>query len=280
MNDTELQNDEGMNKPKGSVSIVEITPSNPPDSSNDTTARPVDRKPRWVRIRLALRDPFSEFLGVFTLIMFGDGVVAQVVLSNGQKGDYQSINWGYLTLTLRSKPDFRRWGIGVMLGVYVAGISGAHLNPAVTFANCVFRKFSWKKFLPYTLAQTLGAFMAAAVIYANYRAAIDAYEGVGVRTVTGATSTAGIFCTYPAAHLSTTGQFFSESPISAAPEDRRICCFSNADDDYLCNHRSREYTGWESYSSHFVFPHLCYRWVSWLANRICGRSQGLQVNLL
>jgi aquaglyceroporin related protein, other eukaryote len=96
-----------------------------------------------------------------------------------------------------------------MLGVYVAGISGAHLNPAVTLANCVFRKFPWKKFFPYMFAQTFGAFMAAAVIYANYRSAIDAYEGVGIRTVTGANSTAGIFCTYPAAHLDTTGQFFS-----------------------------------------------------------------------
>lgn len=45
--------------------------------------------------------------------MFGDGVVAQVVLSNNEKGDYQSISWG--------------WGLGVMLGVYVSGISGAHL---------------------------------------------------------------------------------------------------------------------------------------------------------
>lgn len=59
--------------------------------------------------------------------------------------------------------------------------------------------------------------MAAAVIYANYRAAIDAYEGVGVRTVTGETSTAGIFCTYPAAHLSTTGQFFSISFLGMSP---------------------------------------------------------------
>jgi glycerol uptake facilitator-like aquaporin len=48
-------------------------------------------------------------------------VVAQVVLSRGEKGSYQSISWG--------------WGIGVMLGVYASGVSGAHMNPAVTFAN-------------------------------------------------------------------------------------------------------------------------------------------------
>lgn len=51
----------------------------------------------WPRIRHVLREPFSEFLGTFILIMFGDGVVAQVVLSNGEKGDYQSISWGWVS---------------------------------------------------------------------------------------------------------------------------------------------------------------------------------------
>jgi aquaglyceroporin related protein len=49
----------------------------------------------WSRIRHFMRDPFSEFLGVFILILFGDGVVAQVVLSGATKGDYQSISWGW-----------------------------------------------------------------------------------------------------------------------------------------------------------------------------------------
>ena len=131
--------------------------------------------------------------------MFGDGVVAQVVLSKGEKGDYQSISWG--------------WGLGVMLGVYTAGISGAHLNPAVTLANCIFRKFPWRKFPIYMLAQTLGAMVASGVVYANYLSAINVYEGgPGIRTVPGysETATAGIFCTYPAPFMSKTGQFFSE----------------------------------------------------------------------
>ncbi|KAK4940886.1 glycerol channel, partial [Elasticomyces elasticus] len=158
----------------------------------------------WPRLRRQFKDPFSEFLGTFILIMFGDGVVAQVVLSNGTRGSYQSISWG--------------WGLGVMLGVYTAGISGAHLNPAVTFANCVFRKFPWKKFPIYTLAQTLGAFCASGVVFANYRSAITAFEGgPHLLTVPGysANATAGIFCTYPAAFMSTTGQFFSEFIASA-----------------------------------------------------------------
>jgi aquaglyceroporin related protein, other eukaryote len=49
----------------------------------------------WSRIRRVMREPFSEFFGVFILILFGDGVVAQVVLSSGKKGDYQSISWGW-----------------------------------------------------------------------------------------------------------------------------------------------------------------------------------------
>lgn len=50
----------------------------------------------WSKIRRFMREPFSEFFGVFILILFGDGVVAQVVLSDGTKGDYQSISWGTL----------------------------------------------------------------------------------------------------------------------------------------------------------------------------------------
>lgn len=49
----------------------------------------------WSRVRHFCREPFSEFFGVFILILFGDGVVAQVVLSGGTKGDYQSISWGW-----------------------------------------------------------------------------------------------------------------------------------------------------------------------------------------
>ncbi|KAM3075276.1 glycerol channel [Clarireedia jacksonii] len=154
----------------------------------------------WSRIRHTLREPFSEFFGVFILILFGDGSVAQVVLSRGEKGSYQSITWG--------------WGIGVMLGVYASGVSGAHINPAVTFANCVYRKFPWRKFPIYMLAQTLAHLLTC--LKANYKSAIDVYEGgPNIRTVGGNTSSAGIFCTYPAAFMTKTGQFFSEFIASA-----------------------------------------------------------------
>ncbi|EME45286.1 hypothetical protein DOTSEDRAFT_71101 [Dothistroma septosporum NZE10] len=186
-------------------------PSTPTTPSYAETGAPINRSPTaaarkesnsglvWARIRKQFQEPLSEFLGVFILILFGDGVVAQVVLSNGEKGDYQSISWG--------------WGIGVMLGVYASGKSGAHINPAVTFANCVYRDFPWRKFPVYLVAQTLGAMCASLVVYANYKSAIDVFEGgAGVRTVPGYSenATAGIFCTYPAAFMTKTGQFFSE----------------------------------------------------------------------
>ena len=105
-----------------------------------------------------------------------------------------------------------------MLGVYASGISGAHINPAVTFANCIFRKFPWRKFPTYALAQILGAMCASGVVYANYKSAIDTFEGgVGIRTVPGYSpnASAGIFCTYPAEFMTKTGQFFSEFIASA-----------------------------------------------------------------
>ncbi|KAF4503987.1 hypothetical protein G6O67_008611 [Ophiocordyceps sinensis] len=151
----------------------------------------------WTKVRSSWQDAFSEFFGTMVLILFGDGVVAQVVLSKGTKGDYQSISWG--------------WGIGVMLGVYVSGKSGGHINPAVTFASCVFRGHPWRKFPVYAVAQILGAMVGAAIVYGNYKSAFDVFEGgVGLRTVGGPNSTAGVFCTYPASFMTRTGMFFSE----------------------------------------------------------------------
>ena len=95
----------------------------------------------------------AEFAGTMILILIGVGVVAQVV--GGDLGNHDSIAWA--------------WGLGVILGVYTAGrISGAHLNPAVTLALAVFGGFSWRKVLPYSLAQTLGAFVAALLVRWNY----------------------------------------------------------------------------------------------------------------
>lgn len=98
-----------------------------------------------------------------------------------------------------------------MLGVYVGKKSGGHLNPAVTLANCVYRGHPWRKFPIYFIGQLLGAMAGAFIVYGNYISAIDNFEGgPGIRTVGGVNSSAGIFCTYPAAFMTRTGMFFSE----------------------------------------------------------------------
>lgn len=61
----------------------------------NTTELLSDAEAAWCRVRRYLQDPFSEFCGVFILMLFGDGGVAQVVLSGGTKGDYQSISWSW-----------------------------------------------------------------------------------------------------------------------------------------------------------------------------------------
>src|SRR5688572_31985232 len=91
------------------------------------------------------REALAEFLGTFVLILFGVGVVAQVVLSQQAAGSYLSINLA--------------WGLAVTMGCYVAGgVSGAHMNPAVTIALAIHRKFAWGKVPAYVIAQLAGAF--------------------------------------------------------------------------------------------------------------------------
>ncbi len=105
----------------------------------------------------------AEFAGTMILILFGVGVVAQVVTSGGSLGDHNSIAWA--------------WGLGVTFGVYTAArISGAHLNPAVTVALAAFAGFSWRKVLPFALAQTAGAFVAALVVRWVYADAIGTVD--------------------------------------------------------------------------------------------------------
>jgi MIP family channel proteins len=138
--------------------------------------------------RSLVREMLAEFLGTFVLIVFGIGVVAQTVLSKGTAGTTLSINIA--------------WGLAVTMGCYVAaGVTGAHLNPAVTLALAVHRRFPWSKIAPYTVAQMAGAFVASAVVYVTYYEALAAFDG-GVRQVTGAQATAGIWATYPQPFLS------------------------------------------------------------------------------
>ena len=126
----------------------------------------------------------AEFIGTLILILFGDGVVAMVVLfGKGTPGEI--VHGGFTNITLG-------WGLAVTMGVYVAGrISGAHLNPAVTLAFAIFRDFPWRKVIPFVLAQTAGAFVAASLVFWNYLPAFHSADPA-------LDHTAGVFTTFPA----------------------------------------------------------------------------------
>ncbi|MGW2489463.1 MIP/aquaporin family protein [Streptomyces sp. NPDC001606] len=161
-------------------------------------------KPSRMRSRGGLLgECLAEFLGTFVLISFGCGVVAMAVAAlpgSGRAatpttiflaaGDWLLITWG--------------WAMAVTFGVYVAGgVSGAHLNPAVTLAMAVRRGFAWAKVLPFWISQLVGAFAGAALVYLVYHNAINAFDGAskGPKTNGHTLATFSIFATFPAPYF-------------------------------------------------------------------------------
>lgn len=150
-----------------------------------------------------LGDVMAEFLGTFVLISFGDGAVAMAVAALNQSGraatpatiflasgDWLLITWG--------------WAMAVVFGVYVAGgVTGGHINPAVTLAFAVRGDFPWRKVPAFWVAQVLGAFVAAALVFLVYRDAIGSYESVNhvTRGALNSVVTFSIFATFPAPYF-------------------------------------------------------------------------------
>ncbi|WP_330927335.1 MIP/aquaporin family protein [Candidatus Sororendozoicomonas aggregata] len=145
----------------------------------------------------------AEFIGTGLLIFFGVGCVAALVLAGVDMGQWE------ISIV---------WGMGVAIAIYVTGgVSGAHLNPAVTLALTVFKKFQAHKVIPYILSQVAGAFTAAALVYCLYQGLFIDFEttqGI-VRGDASSLATAGIFSTYPHSALSNTQAFFVEFFITA-----------------------------------------------------------------
>lgn len=101
----------------------------------------------------------GEVFGTFILILLGVGVVANVGLA--PRLDAGGYNWNTITIG---------WAFAVIIAVYVTGgVSGAHLNPAVTLALAVKRGFPWAKVGPFMIAQVIGAFLGAAAVFMCYR---------------------------------------------------------------------------------------------------------------
>ncbi|XP_053699894.1 aquaporin-10a [Synchiropus splendidus] len=102
------------------------------------------------------------------------------------------------------------FSVGVMSAMYLSkGISGAHLNPAVTLSFCVLGRVPWNRLLPYALSQLLGAYVASGLVYLVYYDAIMDFSG-GVLTVYGANETASIFATYPSEFISLGRSFLDQ----------------------------------------------------------------------
>jgi glycerol uptake facilitator len=174
-----------------------------------TTAR------RWRWQQTTLGELVAEFLGTFIIICFGDGVVAMVVAALNQSGrgpkpfvteaDWVLIAWG--------------WGLAVAFAVWVAGgVSGAHLNPAVTLAQAMRRKFPWRKLPAYWAAQILGAFVGAALVFFNYHAAINSFEHANhiVRGTAASIPDYSIFATFPAKYYGSWIGPFADQVIGTA----------------------------------------------------------------
>lgn len=120
-----------------------------------------------------------EFIGTAILILLGDGVVASNLLKNSK-----GYNGGWVVVTMA-------WGFAVMCGVFIAGpYSGAHLNPAVSIGLASAGVFPWAYVPAYILAQLLGGFVGAVLVYLFYKDHYDATEDPDAKLAT--------FCTMPA----------------------------------------------------------------------------------
>lgn len=121
----------------------------------------------------------AELIGTMLLILLGDGVVANVLLK-----DTKGFDSGLIVITTA-------WGLAVYVGVVVAGpYSGAHLNPAVTIGLAIAGKFPWASVLPYIVAQMLGAFLGAFLVWLMY---YDHFQRTNKPD-----SILAVFCTGPA----------------------------------------------------------------------------------
>lgn len=121
----------------------------------------------------------GEFVGTFLMILFGGGVVAGAILK-GTKSE----NTGWFTIAFA-------WGLAVTFAIYAVGsISGAHLNPAVTIGLAFGGDFAWNLVPGYVVAQMLGAFGGAALVWIFYGPHWAVTEDIDTKRA--------VFCTAPA----------------------------------------------------------------------------------
>ena len=145
----------------------------------------------------------AEFFGTALLIFFGTGCVAALKVAGASFGLWE------ISII---------WGVGVSMAIYLtAGVSGAHLNPAVSIALCLFAGFEKAKLPFYIVAQIAGAFCGAALVYTLYSSLFFDYEQTHamVRGSQASLELASVFSTYPHPALSTGQAFLVEVIITA-----------------------------------------------------------------
>ncbi|HBB6751300.1 TPA: aquaporin [Citrobacter freundii] len=145
----------------------------------------------------------AEFLGTGLLIFFGVGCVAALKVAGATFGQWE------ISII---------WGLGVAMAIYLtAGVSGAHLNPAVTIALWLFACFDKRKVVPFIISQIAGAFCAAALVYGLYYNLFIDFEQTNhiVRGTTESLGLAGTFSTYPNPHINFVQAFAVEMVITA-----------------------------------------------------------------
>ncbi|RMZ10587.1 hypothetical protein D0862_03194 [Hortaea werneckii] len=180
----------------------------------------------WSRIRAVMQEPFSEFLGVLVFTLVQRGGLAQATLGADASGAPGGEGYGvWLTVPFCT-------GIGVLLGVYT--VEGCYLNPAITFANCLFRGLPWRSFPILILAQTLGAFIGTGITYGIYQPAIEQYSGGALLASPASQATAPIFTSFPQTFSSRTSQFFSAVQRTAIMQ----CVVVALKDDYNLGQKS------------------------------------------
>ena len=126
----------------------------------------------------------AEAVAVAIIIAIGDSVAAMYSLYD--PSPYQGSYWGVCIA----------WGLAVTIAIYsTASVSGCHANPAVTLALALFRKFSWRKVVPYCIAQVVGGFCGASIVYTLFVPIINQYNAAHnlARAAGGA---AGVFFTH------------------------------------------------------------------------------------
>ncbi|CAJ0959141.1 unnamed protein product, partial [Mesorhabditis belari] len=140
-----------------------------------------------------LRELLAEMIGTFMLVFIGTSANVQGAMPGGDAA----------VATIA-------WGIGFMFAVYLAAsVSGGHLNPSISLAQLILGNLSAGRMLSYWIVQVIGAFLGAGMTWFGHFDDLR-YLGSGEKEVIGGNATAGLFATYPTAHMSTWGSLFDQ----------------------------------------------------------------------